>query len=192
MAHHPPPAPRRADRRPRAHRPQAGTGRRAGTQQFNLAFIVVLAAEWQGFARALHDEAAARFAEAVAEAGSQQGAERLSILLIANRKLDRGNANQSAIAQDFGRLGISQLWTGVAAIDPRGKGRRAKLDVLMTARNAIAHADASGLQALRAKGVPLNLAEAKRWLRALDGLAVALDRHVAGFLSGLFERSRSW
>jgi len=54
-------------------------------------------------------------------------------------KLDRGNANQAAIANDFGLLGISRLWAGVDAINRYGKGRRANLDLLMTARNAIAH-----------------------------------------------------
>lgn len=172
--------------------PKRGPGRRAGTQQFNLAFIVVLAAEWQGFARALHDEARDSFAAVVEESGSRHGAERLRFLLTADRKLDRGNANQASIANDFRRLGILDLWDTVDATDPHGKSRRIKLELLMTARNAIAHADEAGLQALRAKGVPLNLAEAKIWMRALDGLAVSLDRLVAEFLGGLFGRGEPW
>lgn len=57
--------------------PRSGPGRRVGTEQLNLALMVALAGEWQGFARDLHDEAVDFFVGEVAAAGSDPGAERL-------------------------------------------------------------------------------------------------------------------
>ena len=64
--------------------------------------------------------------------------------------------------------------------------------MLMDARNAIAHGNQAQLDALRNRGVPLNLAGAEHWRRALDGLASSIDRLVAASLAGLFEKPRPW
>ena len=59
---------------------------------------------------------------------------------MANRNLDRGNANPGTIGSDFNRLGV-EFWTRVYADYPRNDRRRELLENLSAWRNAIAHQD---------------------------------------------------
>ena len=72
-------------------------------EQLGSMLVVTLAAEWQGFARDLHDRAA-DYVVAQVRATSPSGASCLGPLLIGRRRLDRGNATFSALSEDFGRL----------------------------------------------------------------------------------------
>lgn len=173
--------------------PRTGPGRRVGTEQLNLALMVKLSAEWQGFARDLHNEATDRFAARVEQAGSAQGGERLRVLLTQHRRLDRGNADWSALTEDFARLGLVGLPSKIHAHDPRyGKASRGHLDHLMTAKNGVVHDDQAKLQQLRAAGVSLNLVTVKRWRAALDRLVGSMDRVVSDHLGAVFNEQSPW
>jgi hypothetical protein len=88
-------------------------GRQTATEHLNLALLTRLAAEFQGFCRDLHDDAAICIADSLTD---EYGA-RIPVLLSAlvrGRKLDGGNAGPGNIGNDFGNLGMS-LWPAVKA-----------------------------------------------------------------------------
>src|SRR5437870_4516899 len=115
----------------------AGPGRRYATQQVNQAYAVLLSSQFQGFCRDLHSECVEHLVRLVTPVAFQTA---LRLLLIQDRKLDRGNPNPRNIDADFGRLGI-RFWQDVIAQDQRNRVRRALLEELNTWRNAIAHQD---------------------------------------------------
>ncbi|MGH3681941.1 MAG: hypothetical protein ACRDT2_17030, partial [Natronosporangium sp.] len=101
---------RRADRLTRlqaAHATVGGTGpgRRWLTEELNHALVLRLAAEFQGFARDLHTEAAKAVAASLA-AGIPSREQALQRAFLTARRLDRGNATETALAHDFGLLGL--------------------------------------------------------------------------------------
>jgi hypothetical protein len=82
--------------------------------------VITLAAEFQGFARDLHDDGTSALLS-----GSEDGvpipATLVAVvrpLLSSNRRIDRGNADPSALGEDFGRFGLS-WWMALTALDPR-------------------------------------------------------------------------
>lgn len=80
-----------------------GRGRRWRTAQLNRSLVLVLAAEFQGFARELHDAAVQTFARW--SAGGNEALERvLEVRLTEGRQLDRGNAQPGSLGSDYGRL----------------------------------------------------------------------------------------
>lgn len=161
-----------------AHRAVGGTkpGRRYVTQQLNYAYVTLLAARFQGFARALHTQTA----DAIA-AGTHSHAYRVMLLesLTHNRSLDRSNAQPNAIAEDFDRFGID-VWAKVAAARKGNDERRKKVWAVITWRNAIAHHD---IEAKLANGaldpVQIKLSTCKRWRSTLNVLAGSLDTVAA-------------
>lgn len=158
-----------------------GRGRRWRTSQLNRSLMLLLAAEFQGFARELHEDGSTTFA--LWAAGGNEPLERvIKARLTDGRQLDRGNAHPGSLGSDFGRLGMS-LWPGMAARAPGTGSRQADLGNLNEARNAIAHADETKLLALRAAGYAPTLATFKRTRRSLDELAGTLDSAVAAYLS---------
>jgi hypothetical protein len=74
----------------------------------NRALLLRLAAQFQGFAKDLHQETALAFGELV-----QPTAPTIALVVAAglqtNRELDRGNAHETALASDFGRFGL-KFW----------------------------------------------------------------------------------
>lgn len=174
-----------------AHRaidPRTGRGRRIGTEQLNLVLAVKLAAEWQGFCRELHTVAADHFADQVAEANGPVAGGIVRALLTRKRRLDTGNADPSALAEDFGRFGIHNLWNRLKERDHRTAGRQHHLQRLMTARNAIAHDDEEKYVTLRDAGVKrIDLRTVRTWRHACDGLAGTLDAFVADHLTGVLD-----
>ncbi|MEX1008549.1 MAG: hypothetical protein WD271_11970 [Acidimicrobiia bacterium] len=175
-----------------AHRLVGGTGRgrRWRTQQLNNSLVLRLAAEFQGFARDLHDLAGDTFASWAA-GGNTKLETVLRARLSEARQLDRGNAHPGSLGSDFGRFGF-ELWPALAARDPRTASQQESLELLNEARNAIAHDDEARLAALEAQGNPITLRTFRAWQRDLDGLASTLDAEVAAHLGLLFQRATPW
>jgi|ERR1043165_3270057 hypothetical protein len=111
-------------------------GRRYTTQQINRAYAVLLASQFQGFARDLHTESVDYLVRIIPHAGFRATMRRE---LLWNRQLDIRNANQGTIAGDFARIGIPNFWGQVDAVARNNHLRRQWLDDLNTWRNAIAH-----------------------------------------------------
>ncbi len=167
-----------------AHKAVGGTkpGRRFVTQQLNYAYTMLLAARFQGFARALQ----AQTADAVAlGAHNTTYGELLRENLTSNRALERHNAQPNSIADDFGRFGLD-IWTQVDRERRGNDERRRKLWALITWRNAIAHDD---IDAKRAKGalepVTISLGTCRNWRSALNILATSLDKVAADHCQAL-------
>src|SRR5580692_1591187 len=98
-----------------AHTLVGGTerGRRYTTQQINRAYAVLLASQFQGFARNLHTEAVDSLVTVIPQLGFRMTVREE---MMWNRQLDTRNANQSTIGGDFGRLGISAFWEKVDSV----------------------------------------------------------------------------
>jgi HEPN superfamily RiboL-PSP-like protein len=122
------------------HRAINGRGPRSGyvRAQIARACILMLAAEWQGFCRDLHDEAA----DMIASAASPPSLRRpLQDAFTRGRRVDVGNADAADIGNDFSRFNNMQVWRDVDALDKRNVVRRRRLRQLYAWRNAIAHHD---------------------------------------------------
>jgi hypothetical protein len=156
----------------------------------NAALVLRLAAEFQGFARELHEEASVVFAAWIAS-GNQLAQEVTRDALIRGRELDRGNAHPGAIGNDFARLGL-QVWARMIARDRRTRQLNQSLELLNTARNAIAHADDGKLATLRTGGCRIVLGTFRNWRRDLDDLAGKLDLEVGAGLGQVFARRSPW
>lgn len=161
-----------------------GPGRRYFTREINHAYLVAVAAQFQRFCRNLHSEAAQRLADAV-QPQSFRGA--VLRLLTENRKLDRGNANESTLGNDFDRLGF-KFFDEVKAASGYNKRRRARLEQLNIWRNAVVHQDFNLSQhdADRVKGTnPHHVAHVRMWRRTCDELAKQFDDIVRRYVSGV-------
>ncbi|MGH2864929.1 MAG: hypothetical protein ACRDJX_06730 [Solirubrobacteraceae bacterium] len=146
------------------------------TQQLNYAYTTLLAARFQGFARALHTQTA----DAIA-AGAHNATYRalLRESLTHNRALERQNAQPNSIAEDFDRFGFD-IWTQVDGERSGNDQRRRKLWALITWRNAITHDDI-GTKLARGALEPLaiSLVTCRSWRSALNVLAASLDKVTA-------------
>ena len=150
------------------------------------AHAVRVVAEFQGFARDLHN-VAAECVVVLAGTASQHQA-----LLIRNikegRMLDSGNPTFENIQRDFKRVGIGDLRARVEKHDPSWKaagrgtarmaGDAASLENLIQLRNSIAHGNDGQLIRLRTKGIRGTLKWTKGQLPALYRIVIALDRSV--------------
>lgn len=145
-----------------------GPGRRYATQQMNHAYAVLLAAQFQGFCRDLHNECGTHLAS-VALPGLAQI---LRSEFAFHRTLDRGNPNPGNLGSDFGRLGI-ELWPSAQTADPRVTKWRIRLEELNAWRNAISHND---FDPVKLGGtITLRLERVRRWRRACRQLARIFD-----------------
>src|SRR5436190_15301576 len=80
----------------------SGPGRRYATQQINQAYAVLLASQFQGFCRDLHEECVDHLARAVTPASFRR---LLQTEFELHRRLDVGNPSPGNIGADFNRLG---------------------------------------------------------------------------------------
>ena len=156
------------------HTAVGGTGRgaRYAREQLNRSYCVLLAAEFQGFCRDLHDEAV------VAMVAHLPPSFRVIVAreFARGRQLDRGNASPSTLGSDFTRLGF-ECWQEFDTAEPRGPTLRRRLEEMNVWRNAIAHSD---FDPRRLGGrMLLTIARVRRWRRALNRVARVLDRVVA-------------
>jgi len=165
-------------------------GRRWRTAALNEALILRLAAEFQGFARDLHDQASDVFALWIAP--SDPSVQRVvRNRLVEGRELERGNAHPGSVGRDFGRFGF-EVWRELHRRDERTAEHNESLALLNDARNGLAHSDDAKIAALREKGHPLVLGTFRRWCRDLDALAANLDTETSSQLARLFDRQDPW
>lgn len=174
------------------------TGRRRGrkydTKHLNRALFVALSAEFQGFCRDLHEDAAIHIAQSIET--TPQNAEIVPVVLDAlvrqrtaanpskERRLDKGNADFSALVTDFSTLGIdlnSELKQRYPIKAPRWEKT---LRALNDARNGIAHSDTDKLsRSHRDHG--LTLATFRKWRSSVNGVVDAMDKVVGTYLLDL-------
>jgi hypothetical protein len=144
--------------------------RRFNTQQFNHAYAVLLAAQFQGFCRDLHSECIFHILARIAPPPALRKVMRAE--LTRGRLLDRGNAQPSGIGADFGRFDMA-FWDEVKLYDSRNATRMNLLEDLNQWRNAIVHQDFDAAK-FGGKTI-LRLEQVQRWRRACNRLARAFD-----------------
>jgi hypothetical protein len=155
-------------------------GRRFNTQQFNRAYAVMLAAQFQGFCRDLHEECVQHILATIAPPRALRNI--LLSELIRGRLLDRGNAHPGSIGADFGRFDI-RFWDQVRIHDPRNAARMGLLEELNLWRNAIVHHD---FDRVRLGGTTiLRLKRVRRWRGACNRLARSFDEVMRRYLQTL-------
>lgn len=176
----------RLDRLAAAHLLVRNPAHRLNPEYLNWAMLLAVASEFQGFARDLHDLAVDAFVAATAP-GNARLAAVLHDRLVLGRALDTGNPQPDVLAADFGRLGMT-FWKSLGG-DPQA---RASLATLLTARNAVAHADNAKIDTVRASGHRITVKTIVRWRRDLDTLAGAMDEAVARHHASLFGVARPW
>ncbi|MEJ3741953.1 hypothetical protein WEI85_01445 [Actinomycetes bacterium KLBMP 9797] len=153
----------------------AGSGRSWLAAELHHAIILRLAAEFQGFARDLHDEAIVALVGVLAPAGERTQNAVMTAYMNA-RRLDRGNAESRSLDQDFGLFGM-KLWKDLTDKYPdRAHRWQDDLRLFNAVRNGLAHDDARKLRAAATAGWPLTLGSIRRWRASLDGLASGIDR----------------
>jgi hypothetical protein len=152
---------------------------RAGRAPVAQAYVLRIVAEFQGFARELHDYGADRLARMTGAVPPVTAA--LIRAATSGRALDRGNADLRCLDADFRRLGIKDLGNRLRAADDRWDGRRgrpgdrAELASLIALRNSLAHGNDRQLADLRRDGLLDTLTWAHARLPALNRIARGLD-----------------
>jgi len=168
----------------------SGRGRRVALEQVNAAYLVLLCAHFQRFARDLHSEAIDVIVGATSPPTS---AAVLRTLLAGGRKLDGGNANEGTLGNDFARFGLP-FWDAVeAAADFRPPMRQAVRDANVW-RNAIAHQDFSHRDFVAAGfggRMTLRLEEVRAWRKRINALSAIIDDVIALHLASL-TGTRPW
>lgn len=167
-----------------------GAGRRWTTAELNRALLLRIAAQFQGFAKDLHQEAAVTFGS-LAQPSDPAIARVIAVGLQTKRELDRGNAQESTLASDFGRFGL-KLWDEMEARHARSAGRREHLKWFNMARNGLAHDDVQMIAKVEGAGYRIDLVWLRRWRGALDGLAGTMDEVLATHLARLFKTNPPW
>src|SRR5262249_32771640 len=152
----------------------------AAMQQVVRAYAVLLASQFQGFARDLYTECVDYLIPRVLGAAFQLAVE---TEFMRDRALVRGNANQATLGGDFARLGIPTFWTLVDQQDPGNHQRRQTLDVLNVWRNAIAHQDFD--PAKLGATTTLRVTMVRAWRRACRRLARSIDDVMRGHIQHL-------
>lgn len=157
-----------------AHKAVGGTGpgRRWLTQEINYAYVTRLTAQFQGFCRELHSEAARAVSLGVPSLSLRIV---VSQRLTEGRTLDKGNPNAANLGSDFNRFGFN-FWEAVRHDHAHSAGRRAKLDGLIEWRNGIVHDDLERRRLAGQLNPPrLKLSVCRSWHGALDNLAASFD-----------------
>jgi hypothetical protein len=172
-------------------------GRKYNTKHLNRALFLALAAEFQGFCRDLHEDAAIHIAGSLDTMPGNAGL--VPVVLDAlvrertinpnkapdkDRRLDKGNADFSALVTDYATLGMhlgNELKGRYPSRFPKWEKTLAALN---GARNGIAHSDADKLiTAERQHG--LTLATFRKWRSSLNGASTGMDKVVGTYLLDL-------
>ena len=142
-------------------------------------YVVLLAAHFQGFCRDLHGEAAVA---AGAAAPNLTPLMRLLVqtVLLADRRLDGGNATHEALTADFDRFAFDS-GALLGAAHPDNPQRVTRLGHLNKWRNYAAHQKKSPPQTAGT----LDLPSVRLWRDSCDGLAVSLDGVLYNQLAAL-------
>jgi hypothetical protein len=149
-------------------------GNQGPIRALNWSLTLFLAAEFQGFARELHDEVAEFLASTMAR-GNQSYFEMIRNNLTTKRDLDRANAKPETLTADFKRLGVADLWGDIAQSVRSGQRWRQQLVNLNRTRNAIAHSQPNTLQFLQGSGIIVNFATITSWRAACNGVCRHMD-----------------
>lgn len=154
------------------------------------AYVLRVVAEFQAFARDLHDLAVEKIVELSGTAVEHRPM--LTTAATEGRHIDRGNADLRSLGNDFKRIGLSGLSTKLAArsgywkSSTRRRGDHAHYRDLIELRNCLAHGNQRQLDGLRTRGVPDTVTWARSRLPGLDRTAGALDRVVWDHLTTTF------
>lgn len=156
----------------------AAGGKPSVTTRLEQGAASFLVAEFQGFCKELHEEAAAQLA-AILAPHSHWGRQAIRLAAITGRKLDQSNPSPSVLGHDFSMFDIS-LWDALEDRHPKRKPEwHEALKTLIWARNGINHDDPAQLRKAAAVGWAVEPRNLERWRAALDELAGAMD-HVVG------------
>jgi hypothetical protein len=146
------------------------------------AYVLLVAAQFQGFVRDLHDLGALAL---VAAAGAPPHvASLLTGAIVEGRALDKGNATVPAIQNDFRRLGLHGMNGAIGRIQPRwaggsgAQGDRAAFEELLNLRNCLAHGNERELAALRRRSVLDTVSWTRAKVPVRNRTAKAMDRVV--------------
>jgi hypothetical protein len=157
------------------------------------AYVLRVVAEFQAFARDLHDLAAETM---VRMSGAGAGSQAMLIAAATvGRMIDRGNADLRSLEQDFRRVGISGISSRIAShsvrwsSDQSRRGDQAYYQDLIELRNALAHGNQQQLDRLRYRGVLDTMSWARGRLPGLGRTARALDHVVWDHLHSVFGRN---
>jgi hypothetical protein len=155
----------------------AGPGRpREVGRRLAHAYILQLVADFQAFARDLHDLAASSIVDLSGVDPRYRGV--LTTAATEGRQVDRGNADRRALQLDYRRLGLADLNDKLGQKNASWPQDRQEYDHLIILRNAIAHGNQRQLEARRPEGV----LDTRTWARmrrpALNRFARALDEIV--------------
>lgn len=163
-------------------------GRRWGTTQLNRSLFIVLVAQFQAYARGLHDQATDVH---VAAALSGQRV-LVHTLLTQGRKLDTQNPRRAALGSDFGRLGFGFI-DALKAATPSATAELDALEELIDYRNAIGHGDEATIGSIEALGrIRATKGSYRRYRRTIDRLAGTMDDVVSKQLSAVLGINRPW
>jgi hypothetical protein len=159
-------------------------GRRYTTQQINRAYAVLVASQFQGFARDLHSECVDHLLSVLAPPPALRNL--VWAEFTRGRQLDRGNAQSSSLGADFGRLGVD-FWDDLKTYKAASGAWKDDLDLLNEWRNAIAHQD---FTSVKLSGITnLRLVQVQQWRRSCGQLARAMDEVMRQHLHTLTGRS---
>ncbi|MFF6949738.1 hypothetical protein ACFZAD_13925 [Streptomyces iakyrus] len=147
--------------------------------------VVLLAAEFQGFARDLHDEAGVIFAKEAANGNSELESV-LRARLTVGRQLARGNATPRNLGSDFLMLGVS-IWDELRLRGEDAAGLDGVLNSLNAARNAVAHSNTVAID-----GMKISENKVTHWHRSVDMLAERMEDVVMDHLADMFGLSDPW
>ena len=157
------------------------------------AYVLRVVAEFQAFARDLHDLAAETL---VRLSGADPRSQAMLIAAATGgRMIDRGNADLRSLEMDFRRIGITGISGRVAVHNFRWsstsgwRGDQACYQDLIALRNALAHGNQQQLDQLRSRGVLDTVSWARGRLPGLGRTARALDRVVWDHLGSAFGRN---
>ena len=165
-------------------------GRRWRTGQINRLIVIALLAEFQGYARELHDATADEFVSRAGFLGPKVVGI-LRTLMTQDRRLDKANPDVNSLSADYARFGLD-LWPKLVRYNALTPNRQKHLTRIVKARNGIAHADDSKIAQLEADGFPITLKTVKRWRSALSGLVDTMDKVMSDHIVAVHGGLKPW